>query len=57
MADRLYVALTMPLNERKERHRALLEKIKRFDAKAWPAGFLEILESGLEEVPKPPKGN
>ena len=55
MADKLYAALTMPLNERKERHRALLEKIQRFDAKSWLVGFLKILEGGVEPVPKLPK--
>lgn len=43
MARSLYTALTMPLEERRDRHSALLERIRRQDARAWLNGFLEVL--------------
>jgi trehalose 6-phosphate synthase len=44
MAEALYRALMMPLEERKERHRALLRRIRDVDAKVWLNGFLDALE-------------
>ncbi len=46
VADRLYEALTMPLDERKDRHAALRERIFRQDARAWLEGFLVRLDRG-----------
>lgn len=43
MARQLHAALTMPLQERRERHAALLDQILRNDAKAWLQAFLEAL--------------
>ncbi|MGN6585332.1 MAG: alpha,alpha-trehalose-phosphate synthase (UDP-forming), partial [Rhizobiaceae bacterium] len=45
MADALYRGLMMPLEERKERHEALLKRIKDGDARAWLNGFLAALEN------------
>lgn len=41
-------ALTMPLAERRERHAALLQAIRRHDVHAWRHGFLQA----LVEVPR-----
>ncbi|MER2536599.1 MAG: trehalose-6-phosphate synthase [Rhizobiaceae bacterium] len=46
MARSLYAALVMPLDERRDRHRALLGRIRRDDAKAWLDGFLDVLRRG-----------
>jgi trehalose 6-phosphate synthase len=45
MAEALYLALTMPLDERKKRHEALFRRIKAGDACAWLNGFLAALEN------------
>ncbi|HVW56507.1 MAG TPA: alpha,alpha-trehalose-phosphate synthase (UDP-forming) [Rhizobiaceae bacterium] len=45
MADALYGGLMMPLEERRERHEALLKRIKEGDARAWLNGFLAALEN------------
>ena len=42
MAMQLHKALTMPLEERKARHRALREQVFAHDAKAW----LDALKNG-----------
>jgi trehalose 6-phosphate synthase len=42
-ADALQVALTMPLRERKQRHGALLGRIKKHDVRHWRKSFLEAL--------------
>ncbi|GHC73136.1 alpha,alpha-trehalose-phosphate synthase (UDP-forming) [Limoniibacter endophyticus] len=44
MANKLNKALTMPLEERKERHRHLMVSIRNFDARSWLDGFLAALE-------------
>jgi trehalose 6-phosphate synthase len=44
VADRLFEALGMPLDERRDRHAALLERIRSQDAKAWLESFLARLE-------------
>lgn len=43
MARNLFAALTMPLNERKERHRALLARIRGNDVNNWCSSFLRML--------------
>ncbi|MCO6390790.1 alpha,alpha-trehalose-phosphate synthase (UDP-forming) [Aliihoeflea aestuarii] len=44
MARAIDNALTMPLEERKERHAALFERVSRRDAIAWQQAFLNALE-------------
>ena len=44
MAMQLHKALTMPLEERKTRHRALREQVFAHDAKAWLDAFLVTLK-------------
>lgn len=43
MAQQLHRALTMPLQERRARHSALLTHITRYDAKSWANAFLSTL--------------
>ena len=42
-AKAIHVALHMPLDERRERHRALLERVTRDDALQWRTTFLDAL--------------
>ncbi|HEU4987731.1 MAG TPA: alpha,alpha-trehalose-phosphate synthase (UDP-forming) [Rhizobiaceae bacterium] len=44
MAKSLCRALTMPLEERKERQDALMKRIRQHDARAWADSFIEALE-------------
>jgi trehalose 6-phosphate synthase len=44
VAEALQVAIAMPLEERKERHQALLGRARRYDARHWQEGFLAALE-------------
>jgi trehalose 6-phosphate synthase len=44
MARAIDNALTMPLEERKERHAALFERVSWRDAIAWQQAFLNALE-------------
>jgi len=44
MADTIYEALEMPLEERRQRHRALYARIERQDANSWLKSFLRDLE-------------
>lgn len=46
MARALCRALTMPLEERQDRQRALLTRIRRYDARSWLESFLTALEHG-----------
>ncbi len=46
VADALNAAVTMPLGERRERHRALLERVKARDAANWRQTFLADLKQG-----------
>jgi trehalose 6-phosphate synthase len=48
MARSLHAALVMALEERRERHSALFERVRRQDARAWLAGFLAVLEDGQD---------
>jgi trehalose 6-phosphate synthase len=51
MAENLYRALQMPLEERQSRQKALLARIRKQDARAWLDGFLSALEgSGAAEA-------
>ena len=43
MAENLQLALTMSLEERIERHRALLQRVRKRDAKNWQTRFLAAL--------------
>ncbi len=45
IASAMQVALTMPLRERKQRHGALLDRIKSHDVRHWRKSFLDVLES------------
>ncbi|MEM7776808.1 MAG: trehalose-6-phosphate synthase [Pseudomonadota bacterium] len=45
MADTLYMALNMSLEERKERQKALLQRILGSDANRWQSTFLQALTS------------
>ena len=44
VADALDHALEMPLDERRARHRTLIERLVRHDVHAWMAGYLDTLE-------------
>jgi trehalose 6-phosphate synthase len=45
MAETLCRALRMPLEERRERQKALDARIRQQDARAWLTSFLDALES------------
>ncbi|MGB8870031.1 MAG: alpha,alpha-trehalose-phosphate synthase (UDP-forming) [Rhodomicrobium sp.] len=45
MASAMQVALKMPLKERKQRHSALLDRIKKHDVRHWRKSFLSVLEA------------
>jgi trehalose 6-phosphate synthase len=45
VAYALQMAIHMPLNERRARHRALLATIKKEDVHAWSRSFLSRLQS------------
>ncbi|MBO6718411.1 MAG: trehalose-6-phosphate synthase [Rhizobiaceae bacterium] len=45
MADAIHAALHMPRDERRERHAALLKRIREHDAAAWLASFMADLDS------------
>lgn len=44
MAEQMYHALQMPLEERQWRHAKLLERVRESDAGAWMQRFLDVLE-------------
>ncbi|WP_011580866.1 MULTISPECIES: alpha,alpha-trehalose-phosphate synthase (UDP-forming) [Chelativorans] len=46
MARNLCRALTMPLDERQERQRALMERIRKHDSAHWLNSFMDALEKG-----------
>ncbi|MGE0501367.1 MAG: trehalose-6-phosphate synthase [Rhizobiaceae bacterium] len=58
MSRALQTALTMPLGERVERHRALLARVRETDVSVWAASFLDAL-ARTEERPatrrRPPR--
>jgi len=50
MANAMQTALRMPVEERKERHAALLCRIKTHDVASWRRSFLEVLNSRVAEA-------
>ncbi|GAB3768179.1 alpha,alpha-trehalose-phosphate synthase (UDP-forming) [Ramlibacter monticola] len=48
-AAAILLALQMPLEERRNRHRALMETIRRYDVHWWCDGFLVALERTMAE--------
>ncbi len=48
MADGIQTALRMPLAERQQRHRALMERIRRHDIHWWRRTFLDALEKAQD---------
>ena len=50
MANAMQTALRMPLEERKERHAALLRRIKTHDVASWRKNFLDVLSSRVSEA-------
>ncbi len=50
MANAMQTALCMPIEERKERHLALLDRIKAHDVSLWRKSFLEVLASRVPEA-------
>ena len=53
IADALERARTMPLEERRERHFALLGGLKRFSADYWQTSYLEALDAPVQPGAKP----
>jgi trehalose-6-phosphate synthase len=45
MAIALYSALTMPVEERRERYEALIERVRGHDVKNWRETFLSVLRN------------
>ncbi len=56
MADTIKTALEMDLEERRERHRALLDGIRTHDTFAWCRSFLAALENIRRRKSMPPSG-
>src|SRR5208282_6133225 len=52
MANAMQAALKMPLRERKERHSALLSRIKKHDVRYWRKSFLKVLAACSAETSK-----
>ena len=50
MANAMQTALRMPIEERKERHAALLRRIKTHDVASWRKNFLDVLGSRVPEA-------
>jgi trehalose 6-phosphate synthase len=50
MANAMQTALRMPIEERKERHAALLQRIKTHDVCFWRRSFLDVLNSRVPEA-------
>jgi len=50
MANAMQIALKMPLKERKQRHSALLARIKKHDVRHWRKSFLEVLTACKPEA-------
>src|SRR5271166_5082809 len=50
MANAMQTALRMPVEERKERHAALLSRIKTHDVAFWRRSFLDVLNSRVPEA-------
>jgi trehalose 6-phosphate synthase len=56
MADTIKIALEMDVEERRERHRALLDGIRTHNTFAWCRSFLASLENIRRRRPLPPTG-
>ena len=50
IANAMQIALRMPIEERKERHAALLQRIKTHDVCFWRRSFLDVLNSRVSEA-------
>ena len=50
MANAMQTALRMPIGERKERHAALLARIKTNDVRFWRQSFLDVLGARVHEA-------
>jgi trehalose 6-phosphate synthase len=50
MASAMQVALKMPLRERRQRHSALLSRIRKHDVRYWRKSFLKVLEACQPEA-------
>ncbi len=50
MANAMQTALMMPLAERKQRHSALLRRIKKHDVRHWRKSFLNVLKMAAPEA-------
>ena len=50
MANAMQTALRMPVEERKERHAALLRRITTHDVASWRKSFLDVLNSRVAEA-------
>lgn len=46
-AEAMQQALTMPLAERRDRHNALLERIRKYDVHYWCSSFLQALDKSF----------
>jgi trehalose 6-phosphate synthase len=57
MADTIKIAIDMGLEERKERHKALLDNIREHDAFAWCRSFLGALETVRRQMPEGLRGS
>jgi trehalose-6-phosphate synthase len=44
----------MPLAERRERHRRMLEVLRRNDIHAWHTRFIDLLQAAGRAAPRPP---
>jgi trehalose 6-phosphate synthase len=49
----MQTALSMPLAERRERHMAMLEVVKRNDISSWTNRFVEALEASQRDQSRP----
>jgi trehalose 6-phosphate synthase len=56
MAEKLFQGLAMPLEERRRRHKALLERIRKHDARTWMESFLAALEPPPAQAPRSSNG-
>ena len=56
MADTIKIALEMDVEERRERHRALLDGIRTHDTFAWCRSFLTSIENIRRRRPLPSTG-
>ena len=54
VADAIQQALLMPLAERRERHRRMLEVLRRNDIHAWHTRFIDLLQAAGRAAPRPP---